>query len=747
MCNLNSTQRSTGMKNVLSKIITKLFPTKIEPLSDKRYAYIVQNIENPELSEKTRQLLNNVDKCTQPNLLEWNANSCYFDSMLFSILFHPTKYIWANIIVKKVGGNVQFKGKDCNLQYIQRELRKLMIHFHSKYIPSSCNISHLRDLFEIYCKKGVAEVKEGKEGDPNDAYRFLMDLFNAPKPLIENTWNYEGSHIDLQSIPEENKTQENVREINVPSTSSDTPIRSIINKAGNWGSNLVNTKRDLIFFSLNRDVNNPIIFTNLNPTKDILKLEDIIKIPTGDLQSEEVSSFKLSRIIIYKASHYYIYFKCGDVWFMYNDYPSAHIKKIGEYSDLIKLDDVLTMKKALMYIPIEEPYYGIDPLVSQPLQQHTVSMDTDTTSVETTKVTKETIDVRTERTLPSFKPLSTDPIVFETLPDGPKLRPIPKIPEGINGWTESCEVDYIDLGPRASQVQKMSEQEEADESKKIEDEADIKGESFTLFEKIVNFVNKSLDRPNKIEVKKLPIPSNLETGSSCMDRLKYLFKELWSNVKNKDSGAIQQSISDIRACFTTNTPPLPGTPSLWNEIGNQIPITYGKLLTSMNAKKQALKFTGIQKRETTQSSTYKIRDYGLISAMGGTRTSETGQVGVQTGISPRATNQILEIVEPLPCNIAFKHGVASGKPSRTSSQFTKVYTFLDNTPVATVVMVLSGGNTLEGLYLKIGRKLNDNRWVKLNKLRGEQPDSSIQNQIWYRKIGKFIIPLLDIIVD
>ena len=157
-----------------------------------------------------------------------------------------------------------------------------------------------------------------------------------------------------------------------------------------------------------------------------------------------------------------------------------------------------------------------------------------------------------------------------------------------------------------------------------------------------------------------------------------------------------------------------------------------------------MKFTGIQKQDTRETvQKYKIKDYGLISAMGGTRTSGTGG-GVQTGMAPRPTNQVLEIVEPLPKNIAFKHGTPSGKPSRTLSQFTKVYTFLDNTPVATVVMVLSGGNTLEGLYLKVGRKLNDNRWVKLNKLEREEPDSSVQNEIWYRKIGKFIIPLLDI---
>lgn len=386
-------------------------------------------------------------------------------------------------------------------------------------------------------------------------------------------------------------------------------------------------------------------------------------------------------------------------------------------------------------------------------------------------------------------------IKFEELPQPVKEVGKPSIPSNTQAWVKSCEVEYIDLGPVTtgtattttttttigSQMKnKFSEQEEKT-SEKLEEKASEVAATAEIYKETVKIANASLPAEERVSKKKLPyfyvdedgdvhfissedpgpLPdpsdstldddlfvtansdedetsyetarSQFDDSLSIKDPKRSKFKSLLKNLGDSiikggstTSSSVQQAVSDIRSYF--NDLGKPGSPSFWEAFTNSLPRTYGKVLGNLKNKRFSLKFTRPQNIDS-----HKIKDYGLISEIGGTRTS----TGVQSGISPRSTGKVLEIVEPLPKNIAY-----SASPK--SKQFTPLYTFLNNMPVATVIMVLSGDSGLQGLYLKVGRKQTDNKWVRLNNLRSEEPDYSVQNEIWYRNIGKFIIPLLDI---
>ena len=67
--------------------------------------------------------------------------------------------------------------------------------------------------------------------------------------------------------------------------------------------------------------------------------------------------------------------------------------------------------------------------------------------------------------------------------------------------------------------------------------------------------------------------------------------------------------------------------------------------------------------------------------------------------------------------------------------------------VASIILVTQASNignqeSIKSIFLKIGRQSTDNRWVRLNVLKDDDPDKDVINEIWIKDIGKFIIPML-----
>lgn len=442
--------------------------------------------------------------------------------------------------------------------------------------------------------------------------------------------------------------------------------------------------------------------------------------------------------------------------------------KIGYLNNVIKKLGYQNIVAELPGTSNSEQYYDtcedIQRRIQEELGHVTVpspkvpGLSTSDSSISSSRSSSSVVDSVSEQLL-EIVPHIPKSILFEDLPDPPKPVKLPDITSETQGWAESCEVQYVNLGPSASQLQQAERQVESKALQQIETDANDEGKSVTAYNNHISAADSAGELGGQSRKK-----FTLSETSPEDDKGRRLLQNVWLKIKDAaqqakqrtgiihlpgwfgQHGGVQQAFGALRRWFV-NVKGAPNTPQVWNSIRGRLMNAYGGVITRENAKKRALKFTRFHKRDKVDE--YTPNDYGLISAIGGTQTLET--LAIQTGVTPTRINQILEIVEPLPNNIAFKPKSQTSQIAKdrqaSVTQFTPVYKFLDNMPVATVVLVLTGGNAVEGLYLKVGRKRTDNRWTRLNKLLSDEVDSSVQNEIWYSTIGKFIIPLLQIQKD
>lgn len=290
------------------------------------------------------------------------------------------------------------------------------------------------------------------------------------------------------------------------------------------------------------------------------------------------------------------------------------------------------------------------------------------------------------------------------------------LPTNFDGWTNAKKmVQYINLGPS---LQKL-EQSNKEVHKRIQDQ-----------EKIVKDMEELNDRDKTI-IQKLAHKMGIQLSIQCWN----VFKAWTPSFKKEPVQPHSDPTKTVFARVKGTCERIPGiqqpTPEMWANFRAQVTNYFTTKIAKAKAQKTAFKFHDLQKHNKL-----KISNYGLVSAIGGTRT--TGEQGIRFGIAPQLTPQLIEILEPLPTNIAFKE----------SSQNTiRVYKFIERLPIATVALVFSEENASRGvkeLYLKIGRQLTDNRWIKLNQLISDDLDRSVINELWFKNIGKFIIPTLQI---
>ena len=189
-------------------------------------------------------------------------------------------------------------------------------------------------------------------------------------------------------------------------------------------------------------------------------------------------------------------------------------------------------------------------------------------------------------------------------------------------------------------------------------------------------------------------------------------------------------LESVRRWYEINRPHSPL--NNWNVVRDRIT----NLFTQSKIKKNTVKEFEKDVQKDDENDRYVPEDFGWVSAYAGTQQLNVTQL-------PKPTTSVVEIIEPQSENIAFKEG--------SNRKLIRVYSFIENIPIGTVVMVTTENNdtnksTLDvsGVYLKIGRLTNDNRWIKLNNLNS---DVSNYNEIWLKNIGKFIIPTIDIKKD
>ena len=851
----------------LKKSLIALAPTKELEISSKK---TIEDIKK--LSEKIRQEYNTSGICEKPTLLKYAENTCYMDSILMSLLQHPTKFIWNNILTKDLS---QIKSECKNIQAIQHELQTLTASINSGFVQNICNVNNFQEEIKKNCNGDQAFGQKGQQ-DPQEFIKFLYKIFGitVEQYRLHETYTRQEADEQVENIVAYN-TERRVLSIGVgyEMVESENPVQYTINirekqRVDNWIQHKDKTSyKDVNKRYTLKDAQDWIIYARIS--SEIIGSDDIqftpdefIQIKNKNNENNENKFFKLTRIIINHGGHYTAYIKCGDIWFHYNDKINL-FKNIGEFGNLITQQNVQKRSYLLMYIPSDDHQVPLPEeaelhkdkkkqiLITMGFKKEDFEKYVDNLPIET--ILDKLLKDNKERT----PPLKTKRTAKETLQDM-GFEDKGKIDEALNKSNNNLkeaigylvddqpkkevevEIQFQDHLKRLEKQLKEFDDIEGSKDVKLqlktlrdkfdkgkggeEDKSRIEKEFEEIKQKIANLKIKKDEKDTEdkkgdiekdgptakaipeapellgpIDFQSLPtapsppsditpsiIPTkgwikgevvkyiNLGPGARDKDALKLLKQQQAQEQQAKQQQAKQQirkilkdegyepteeCVLDIFNWGNTTTffdladdkvrnalakiktkckrikPEIKVAPKVWKRTAANI-ISYFKTKNITETKKKTeTKFHKLKKEQKQQ---FVIPDFGLASAIGGTITST--DLKLKTRIAPQPTSQLLEILEPLPKNIAFKESTITGD----SSQFTRVYTFAEGLPIATVVLVISSDNTVKNIYLKVGRDLNDNRWVKLNQLSNNESDISIKNEIWFKNIGKFIIPNINI---
>lgn len=597
--------------------------------------------------EQLRQKYNSDDNCEPRGLLKNVNMSCYIDSALVALLFHPTKFVWDNILTKQVKDVLDVHGKPCKIKLIQDELKKLtkMLNTGSSK-KNECKVTQLRTLLINHCNilnKTIKEM-ERETGDSMEFIDYLYEIFEIQSYLRSSTQLvYRHLILTLDVVTGKH------------------PIQNMIN-----GSRTNNN--DIYYLDIKSN-QNPIIFVNvaarqyIQPkSRPFFDLEPTIIFPL--LNENRSVKYKLTRIIIHKPNHVILYMKCGDNWWVYNDMDKIY-KKIGTF-DIVKKNDIVQQHmQSLMYIPEDEPFY------KKPISDIYITND--------------------------------QHVGVDTLEDV------------FDGWTKgSKKVEYIELGPPYHELVQPIEQQFVQPIEQHETETEPT----------------QLTKQDEINITKIAQKNNIGLTTKCWSSIKKWASLIGQRTQKKQGEKTDELIANLQ---NTCKHPDTSTPvkQKWIDFKENLHNYIIDKISKIKSKQITKEF-----QNNVIKNKIMVPDYGLISATGKPYTSS--ELDINTGVSPKLTGELVEIIHPAHDNIAFKQ-----------NNTINVYNFIKDLPIATIILVVNDynniKNNLKGLYLKIGRHVDDNRWVRLNQLYDYGTDGNVINELWIKNIGKFIIPFLNIV--
>jgi len=294
--------------------------------------------------------------------LHYDSQSCYKDTIMFSLFYQRNHYIDSTFISRDVFDNSR---PDCNLTKIQACFRNLAFQLRFEFLNTSKIGSehwntHLTDIFDSCLGDNcvgefIEDITNGLQNDPSLFIRTIFELFPFPK-------NYQGI-VKSTSYLYKSKSDKKPK-VNDIANDDTCPIFNVeATETMKKNGNMVTELRSLLKQSIEETYNPPLLlnspvasFIKRKTVTWIEKLPKILFIIVGRRTYIEQASldFKLFPTPIIKKGgatralfsiicrtsmkggfgHYVCFFRCADKWFFYNDlnYP---IKYIGTFEDLL----------------------------------------------------------------------------------------------------------------------------------------------------------------------------------------------------------------------------------------------------------------------------------------------------------------------------------------------------------------------------------------------------------------------------
>ena len=286
--------------------------------------------------------------------LSWTNNSCYLDSVLMSLMSIDTNFF--NRFIKKSDNDDEIQ------QTIKKELRSI-----KKNIDKDNDISDLRKIL----KNSEYAKHNFHKGNMGECFEFVNVLLNILD--INNIATKE-----IKVYGSNDVVTKNPSDMTITSTFTDEhasvvqfiPYYTINDVYDGYESrNFIDYREDsgpldddnLFIDEVTKKVYKRRIYTTklINCPFLIINLERLngrkfnkkTIYPTLFVTLNNLEKMVLSAIIVYENRHYTAYIRCNDDWYLYNDIDDDVYEYIGEYDDILNIENVTKRSVLLFYEP------------------------------------------------------------------------------------------------------------------------------------------------------------------------------------------------------------------------------------------------------------------------------------------------------------------------------------------------------------------------------------------------------------
>lgn len=296
--------------------------------------------------------------CTSVSGLYNTHNSCYIDSVLQALFAVPS--VFSGILLN---GNLSSdtRSKICpvkNRQDIQEELRNISSTLAGTNTHPVNNVDRLRSLLEK-CPANIERFYDHNQHDSGEFLSYLLDFFPIASTALTKvvTWGTNSTE-DVPSMESRSVQSEVVdkvasviitvdpftllenRDVNIPISSYITEHNDSILDSPYKVDGVEYIRR----VSTKTMISSPIIIINLN-RRNPIDTKRVIRttvIPTETLNLVGGQKFTFSAVVLFHNRHYVCYYKCGDIWYLYNDLSPSLISQVGSYQKLLESTNITT---------------------------------------------------------------------------------------------------------------------------------------------------------------------------------------------------------------------------------------------------------------------------------------------------------------------------------------------------------------------------------------------------------------------
>jgi hypothetical protein len=235
------------------------------------------------------------NKCEKKLNFIWQANSCYLNSFLF-LLFNKKNKIIENILKNPKNTNDEIKNKKYDM------IKNILIKIYYKIITNNSD-SNLELLNQLRINLSFAFDKKYKSDimDPNDLINDLGYIFDFELLSYNDVDNNEikfNIYLNIYLHEDKSNGTININENYEIEFLSHIDNKTIKLKDTNYSP----------FLYLN--------YANFAISTETPNFNIVIKCEYINLKYKKLY---LNGIIVYKNGHYYVIYKCNDLWYLYDD--------------------------------------------------------------------------------------------------------------------------------------------------------------------------------------------------------------------------------------------------------------------------------------------------------------------------------------------------------------------------------------------------------------------------------------------